>query len=232
MLKILFFCLLLINGGLIAFQQGYLDDLFPSTREPVRLKQQLNADKLKLLAPADLSATSTTASTSTPVSAPAAEKVAAPSTTAAVVACTEVGSFDEPEAKKFETKLAALSLGDRLTRRTITDGTRHIVYIPPLANKEAADKKGAELKRLGVEDFFVIQDNSALQFGISLGVFKTEEAAKKHLADLNQKGVRSARIASHGGKVAFQLRGLDAAAQTSLQKIKESFPKQDVHECG
>jgi hypothetical protein len=234
MLKILFFCLLLINGGLIAFQQGYLDDLFPSTREPVRLKQQLNADKLKLLAPADLPATST-ASTSTPASAPAAEKVAAPvmapTTTATVAVCTEVGSFDEPEAKKFETQLAALSLGDRLTRRTITDGTRHIVYIPPLANKDAADKKGAELKRLGVEDFFVIQDNSALQFGISLGVFKTDEAAKKHLVDLNQKGVRSARIASHGGKVAFQLRGLDAAAQTGLQKIKESFPKQDVHEC-
>lgn len=225
MLKILFFCLLLINGGLIAFQQGYLDDLFPSTREPVRLKQQLNADKLTVLPPAALTATS----------APVAEKVsvpdAAPVTTAAVTACTEVGAFDEAEAKKFETQLAGLSLGDRLTRRTITDGTRYIVYIPPLANKEAADKKGAELKRLGVEDFFVIQDNSALQFGVSLGVFKTEEAAKKHLADLNQKGVRTAKIAAHGGKVAFQLRGLDAAAQAGLQKISESFPRQDVHEC-
>jgi hypothetical protein len=234
MLKILFLCLLLINGGLVAFQQGYLDDLFPSSREPVRLKQQLNADKLKLLTSADAPATAASASTSTTASAPVAEKVVVQNAAPSIAACTEVGAFDETEAKKFETQLAALSLGDRLSRRALSDGTRRMVYIPPLGSKEAADKKAAELKRFGVEDFFVIQDNSPLQFGISLGIFKSEEAAKKHLADLAQKGVRSARIGLHGaatGKIAFQLRGLNTATQASLQKIKEGFPRQDIHDC-
>jgi hypothetical protein len=237
MLKILFFCLLLINGGLIAFQQGYLNDLFPSTREPVRLKQQLNADKLTLLPSPDAPepATPVAPAASVPAaSAPATEKVAAVAPPPAVAACTEIGPFDDAEARKFEAQLAPLALGDRLTRRPTQEALRHIVYIPPLANKEAADKKAAELKRLGVEDFFVIQDNSPLQWGISLGIFKTEDAARKHLADLSQKGVRTARVGVHGtaaSKIAIQLRGLDGAAQTSLQKIKEGFPRQDVHDC-
>ena len=236
MLKILFLCLLLINGGLLAFQQGYLNDLFPSTREPARLKQQLNPDKLKVLPQAD-SAAAASAPAAASVEKASVEKVAAPASAVAatpVAACTEVGSFDEADAKKFETQLATLSLGDRLTRRPILEGTRHIVYIPPQGSKEGADKKAAELKKLGIEDFFVIQDNSPLQWGISLGVFKTEDAAKKHLAELAVKGVRSARVGAHGAatnKVAFQLRGLDAAAQTSLQKIKEGYPRQEVRDC-
>jgi len=234
MLKILFFCLLLINGGLVAFQQGYLNDLFPSTREPVRLKQQLNADKLVLLPSADAPEPVAPVASVSAASAPATEKVAALAPLPVVAACAEVGPFDDAEAKKFEVQLAPLALGDRLTRRPTQEGLRHNVYIPPLANKQAADKKAAELKRLGVEDFFVIQDNSPLQWGISLGIFKTEDAAKKHLADLSQKGVRTARVGMHGtaaSKIAFQLRGLDATAQTSLQKIKEGFPRQDVHDC-
>lgn len=49
MLKILFGLLLLINGGLYAFQHGYLDALIPPSHDPLRLKQQLHPDQLKLL---------------------------------------------------------------------------------------------------------------------------------------------------------------------------------------
>lgn len=230
MLKITFCLLLLINGGLLAFQQGYLDEMFPSTREPVRMKQQLNADKLILIPSVE------SKPAVTPAAAPAAEHTAAQATNAsAVAACTEIGIFDEADAKRFEAQLAGLSLGDRVTRRlSSTESARHIVYIPPLGGKEAADRKAVELKRLGIEDFFVIQDSSPLQWGISLGIFKSEEAARNQLAILTQKGVRSARVGTHGpttNKVAFQLRGLDAATQTKLQKIRESFPRQDVHDC-
>jgi predicted ArsR family transcriptional regulator len=65
-------------------------------------------------------------------------------------------------------------------------------------------------------------------------VFKSDEAARKQLAELTQKGVRSARIGTHGtgpSKLVFQLRGLDAAAQASLQKIKQAFPRQEWRDC-
>jgi len=146
----------------------------------------------------------------------------------------EVGNFDATEAKRFETQLASLSLGNRLTRNQTQENARYMVYIPPLANKDMADKKAAELKRMGIEDFFVIQDHSALQWGISLGIFKSEEAARNHLAALNKKGVHSARVNAHNSatdKIVFQLRGLDAPARNSLNKIKSNFPHQELREC-
>ncbi|MFJ7567317.1 SPOR domain-containing protein [Herminiimonas sp. NPDC097707] len=243
MLKILFGFLLLINGGLYAFQQGWLDAWSPASREPSRLTQQLNPAQLKLIplpaaqpaavAPSVVNALAAV----TPVTPqePEAEKnTARADKISNVLACTEVGNFDAVEAKRFETQLASLALGERLTRRTIQEHARHMVYMPPQASKDAAEKKAGELKRLGVEDFFVIQDGSPLQWGISLGIFKSEEAARNHLNALNQKGVRSARIGTHSpsaNKVAFQLRGLDATAKNSVVKIKGSFPRQELREC-
>lgn len=229
MLKILFGLLLLINGGLYAFEHGYLDALIPPSHEPSRLKQQLHPELLKQVPLV--------------TDQPEADKVVLaepekiPQTTekaADVVACTEVGNFDANEAKGFESKLAALALGERLTRRAVQENSRYIVFIPPQANKEAADKKGSELKRLGVDDFFVITEHTALQWGISLGIFKSEEAARNHLAALNQKGVRSARVGPHNvaaPKFAFQLRRIDAATKAELEKIRAGYPRQEVRTC-
>jgi hypothetical protein len=228
MLKILFGLLLAINGGLIAFQQGWLDTLLPASREPSRMAQQLHPEQLTLVSLPD----SKPATTPVPVSTPVAV-VVEPTSAAAPVAtsCVEVGNFDAAEGQRFESRLASLSLGDRLTRKPIPDNTRHIVYIPPLANKEAAERKATELRQFGIEDFFIIQDNSPLQWGISLGVFKTEEAARNHLAALNKKGVRSAKSGLGGNRVAFQMRGIDSVAKNSIDKIRADFPRQQLRDC-
>lgn len=225
MLKILFGLLLAINGGLFAYQQGWLAPLQSASREPSRLKQQLHPEQLKLVPLPD----SAPASPAAPAPA-AAAPVAATQPVAATVACAEIGNFDAADAQRFESRLAALSLGDRLTRRAIADSARHIVYIPPLGSREAAERKAAELRKFGVQDFFIIQDNSALQWGISLGVFKTEEAANNHLAALNKKGVRSARVGG-GNRIAFQLHDIDAATRGSIDGIKADFPRQQWREC-
>lgn len=229
MLKILFGLLVAINGGLLAYQQGWLDTLLPSSREPSRLSQQLHPEQLVLLPVPDGKTPAPVAPP--PVVAAAPAPTAAAESAPAVIACTEIGNFDMTDAQRFETRLADLSLGDRLTRRAIADNTRHIVYIPPLANREAAERKAAELRKFGIEDFFIIQDGSALQWGISLGVFKTDEAARNHLAALNKKGVRSAKVGT-GSRVAFQLRGIDAATRGSIDKIREDFPRQQWRDCG
>ncbi len=240
MLKILFGLLLVINGGLYAFEHGYLNSLIPPSHDPLRLKQQLHPELLKLV---PLDAEKAEAGKAEKVAAVEPEKIPQaieksaekPAEQAAeVLACTEIGNFDAAEAKNFEAKLAALALGERLSRRQIQENARFIVYIPPLANKDAADKKGGELKRLGVDDFFVITEHTALQWGISLGIFKSEEAARNHLAALNQKGVRSAKVGPHNTvapKVAFQFRRLDAATKANLDKIRTTFPRQEARAC-
>lgn len=236
MLKILFAGLLLANAGLFAYQQGYLETLLPSGHEPGRLGNQFNADKIKLLP-----AGSATAAPQPPaVSAVQEEPVLEPVLAAAAarnreaLSCTEIGNFEPADAKRFETRLAALSLGERLSRRNAQEGTRHMVYIPSQTDKEGAEKKAGELRRLGIKDFYVIQESGELHWGISLGIFKTEEAARSHLATLSQQGVRSARLGVHrtpSNKVAFQLRSLDASAKSTLDKIKADFPGQEMRAC-
>lgn len=223
MLKFIFWSLLLANAGLFAYQRGYLDSWIPDGHEPARLKRQFHAELMK-----PISADALAAAASAPAGAnPATAK---PETHI----CKEIGNFDSAGAKRFEALLQPLALGDRLSRRDIEEVANHIVYIPSLGSKDSADKKAAELRHLGVTDFFVIQDAGDLRWGISLGVFKTEEAARALLSAMNQKGVHSARLGTHtiaSTKVAFQLRNLDAAAIAGLDKITSDFPRVETRSC-
>jgi hypothetical protein len=244
MLKFFFWTLLLANAGLFAYQHGYLEAWLPTGREPARMSTQLNADKIRLMPPPTAATASPTPSVAS-APAPAAtgvENVAqkpaqnAQNATqnAEFAACTEIGNFNRQEAAQFEAKLAALALGTKVTKRPVREVATHIVYIPPLPDLEAAEKKAGELRRLGVTDYYIIQDNSNLRMGISLGVFKQEEAARDQLAKLNQKGVRSARIGERTvstNMIAFQLRDLDASARDSVDKLLATFPKREVRRC-
>ncbi|HJV74609.1 MAG TPA: SPOR domain-containing protein [Noviherbaspirillum sp.] len=225
MLKFFFWILLLANAGLLAYQQGALDTLLPNGREPARIANQLNADKIRLISSAEAK----------PEPAPAAEPPTAQvEKKAEVLACIEIGNFNPEDAKRFSTQLAALALGERVSQRSIQEVSSHMVFIPPQGDRETAERKAEQLRQLGVTDFFIIQDNPALRWGISLGVFKQEEAARAHLAQLNRQGVRSARIVQRGantGMVAFQLRKIDAQAKGALDNIKAGFPKQSMREC-
>src|SRR5437879_851743 len=123
MLKFLFWGLLLANGGWLAYQQGLLGSLVSDGREPQRLLHQLNADKVRLLSPAEVSPLLAPSAAATAVSAPAAAK-------AELIACTEIGNFSASDAARFEEQIAVLALGDRQARRNIKEAASHMVYIP------------------------------------------------------------------------------------------------------
>jgi hypothetical protein len=242
MLKFFLACLVAGNGLLFAYHQGYLETLLPSGREPARVTSQLNANKIKLIPPAPaatpavvpaLPGAANTASTGATTAI--AETVSTGPRKPVVLACTEIGNFNPVEARRFEAQLTALALGDKLARRDIKEMSSHMVWIAPQGGKEGADKKAGELRNLGITDFYVILENTPQRWGISLGIFKTEEAARAHLATLTQKGVRSARLTEHKialTKTAFQLRQLDAGAKDILDRVKTGFPAQEARECG
>ena len=266
MLKYVFCALLIANGVLFAWHQGYLDGMVASGHEPGRLRTQINAEKIRLMSPtgpAGLGVGTSTAdgakpgaagavpstmgsstagspgnstptvATPTSVSAGQPAMTAAPQVAAGAV-CIDVGSFNPAQAKRFETQMASTAPGVRLARREAPDISSHMVLIPSQGSKEGADKKVAELRRLGVSDLYVIQDNSSLRWAISLGIFKSEEVARAHLAALGQRGVQSARLIEHHVdvlKVDFQLRGLDAAAKARIERIKPDFPRQEWRNC-
>ena len=89
-----------------------------------------------------------------------------------------------------------------------------------------------ELRRLGVEDLFIVQDAGPNQFAISLGLFKNEQAAGRHLNLLREKGVRSAQIASRGANVLrVEVRGPSDSLATLASDLSERLRGANRLEC-
>jgi hypothetical protein len=104
-------------------------------------------------------------------------------------ACVEFSGLAAPEVARAREAFAALRLGDRLVERRVEDISRYWVFMPPAKDRRAAEVAMAQLRRQNVADMSIRADNA-----ISLGVFSTEEAARRFLVSLESKGVRGAEI--------------------------------------
>jgi len=102
-------------------------------------------------------------------------------------ACVEFSGIAGPDIGRARDAFAALQLGNRLLERRIEEITRYWVYIPPSRERRGAESAVAQLRKQGVSDMSIRPDNT-----ISLGVFSTEEAARRFLASLEAKGVKNA----------------------------------------
>lgn len=231
MLKFIFLAALLANGALFAYQRGFLGDLIPNDREPNRAALQVQPDKVRLVGAAEVAEVARAAAAAASAAAAAAAAKKAES-----LACLDVGSFLLADGKRFETLLVPLALGERQSRRNVQvqEVASHLVYIPALATKEATDKKAGELRQLGVTDYFLINDNSPFRGGISLGVFKFEEAARSRLTALMKQGVHSAKLGSRTtavNKLAYQFRNLAPDTKAALDQVLREFPTAEQRSC-
>jgi hypothetical protein len=102
-------------------------------------------------------------------------------------ACVEFSGIAAADAARAHEAFASLQLGDRLTERRVEEITRHWVYIPAVRERRTAEATMAEVRRRGVNDVSIRPDNA-----ISLGVFSTEEAARRFLSSVEAKGVKNA----------------------------------------
>lgn len=233
MLKLLFWSLLCLNAALFAYGQGMLGSFKTAEREPERIRNQLNTDKLQLLTAAAAAKAAPAAAAPEPEpDAPPAQQASAPDT----IACTQLGNFAAADARKFENAVAPLALGERQSQENVTvqEIGSHMVMIPPLGSKDAADKKAAELKELGVSNYFIMNDNSPMKWAISLGVFKSEAAAQTLLAALKKQGVDGAKVAGRSTqvtKVAFRFRDIDPGILAKLETAAGKFAGIDTRSC-
>lgn len=140
--------------------------------------------------------------------------------------CLEWGDFSGPDLARAEAALSVLQLGDKLSQRQIERDIGYWVYIPPLKNKAAVNRKVAELKALGVSEYFIVQSAGHWRNAISLGVFKTREAAQNFLNHLRTKGVHSAKVGERASKLKstiFSLNRTDAATEAKLTALQKDF---------
>jgi hypothetical protein len=143
--------------------------------------------------------------------------------TALPQACIEWGPFDASDRKLVEPQLTALALGDRLSARDVGDGS-FWVYIPPQKGKAEVDKKTAEVRARGVSDYAILPGEGPWQWAISFGVFRNEDNAKARLAQLREKGIRSAVLGPRGGDTLFVVRDPSDAVTAKLATIQKEFP--------
>src|SRR5262249_44076743 len=102
-------------------------------------------------------------------------------------ACVEFSGIAAADAQRARDAFNALQLGTRLAERRVEDITRFWVYIPPARDRKNAENAMANLRKQGVTDMSIRPDNA-----ISLGVFSTEEAARRFMTSLEAKGVKGA----------------------------------------
>jgi len=108
------------------------------------------------------------------------------------------------------------------------------VYIPPLKNRAAVNRKVGELKALGISEYFIVQSAGRWRNAISLGVFKTREAAQNFLNLLRTKGVHTAKVGERASKLKatiFRLNRIDAATEAKLTALQKDFAGSRVEEC-
>jgi hypothetical protein len=102
-------------------------------------------------------------------------------------ACVEFSGIAANDAFRAREAFASLQLGTRTTERRIEEITRYWVFMPAARDRKAAETRMAEIRRQGVNDLSIRPDNT-----ISLGVFSTEDAARRFLTSVEAKGVKGA----------------------------------------
>ena len=218
-MRTLFLLLLLANLTLFAWMQFFGGD--SAQRDPRPLQRQVAPDQIRILSARELG-----------VTVPA--KPGAPRPEPDARACAEWGSFSVTDAAQAEKSLEPLALGARLAQRRIEELAGWWVYFPTQGSRTAAAKKAAELKALGIEDYFIVLEEGPWRWALSLGVFKTEEAANGRLAALRAKGVRTAQLGKRETqvqKVLFEVRGVDSALLAKLRALAETFPGSEIKDC-
>lgn len=238
--------LLAANLAWLAWSQGWLHalGLGPDTqREPERLTRQIQPEALHVQparppamqppAPAATAPAATparqvvTVAEAPPAPEPVPPPAAAPAPVAetppkpAPTACLQAGVFDQRQANALREAAAGLPAGSWRLDEVQLPG-RWMVYVGKLADADAVAAKRAELRALGVD---TDRPGAALEPGLSLGRFSTEEAAERALTDLGRKGVRTARVVRERRDVPGYLLRLPRADSALRQRASASLGK-------
>ena len=152
-----------------------------------------------------------------------------PAPAPAPAACLEWGNFIGTDLQRAEAAVAKLQLGDSLSRHAVGEVAAYWVHIPPLKTKPDAVKKIEELKKLGVASYFHIQDNNKWNNAISMDIFRSEEAARKLLAEMKSKGIKSAIIGERSLKqMAFVVHRPAEDVIEKMISLKQEFPGSEL----
>jgi SPOR domain len=204
--------LILVFANVAFFAWRYYDEHFPS-RGADPFAQQLYPERVKLVTPQELARLT------------GARRQAS---------CVELGPIAAGDAARAEEAVTGIAAGLKVAQRRVDEPGRWWVYLPPLATRQAAVQRTAELRKQGIEDSSVISDDAKWRNAISLGVYRSEDAANKRADELRRRGVRGFEVAPRegaGARIYVQLRDAPEPVRSKLGELKDGFPGAEVREC-
>lgn len=137
--------------------------------------------------------------------------------------CFEWGSFHEEQIKYAEAVITEIISEQNYELEEAGSAMMYWLYVPPLANKEAANRMINKLRNIGIVSFRV-KDNNQWKNAISLGMFASEQEAMNQLKEIEKKGVTG--VAMENRNVPLKRVIIYNPAQhvkEQLQKLTEQF---------
>jgi hypothetical protein len=218
-MKLMVWVLVLVNALLFAYFNLPTHD----TKVNLASHKPLEPERIKLLKEAEVKAMPRKAE-----DAPEAQSVAA--APPPQIACYEWGSFSANSLPRARNILTKFSVEFTAKQQNTQEATRWWVYIPRQPSLQAAQAKVAELKALGVEEFFVVQEPQ-WKHAISFGVFKDEQLATKLLEELRAKGVVSAVKGVRNqekGQASLLINKMSSDIAVEIDRLKPDFPGSEL----
>jgi len=232
-MKKLVWLLVLINVGLLAYFNK--DVILPSAPKAALLA--IHPEKISIVSQQQIDAlpkkgVAATAPTVATITPPSVEATASTNPAPAPTTCYEWGVFSAANLTGAQKAASSLSIQTTVKEQSSLEAKRFWVYKQPLKSVEAAQAKAQELKALGIQDLYIVQD-ARWKNAISFGVFEDEQLATKLLNELRAKGVKDVvkALRNQGkGHASLQFNKLTDTEVIELKKLKPEFPEADLKE--
>jgi SPOR domain len=195
--------LLLLLANLSLFAYTRLDASHEG--EAVRLAEQVQPDKIRLLTPQQVAALG-------------------PAKVAALAdVCIEWGPLSEVDRARALADLEPLVLGKLLTQRRIETALTHWVFLPPAANRTEAERRAADARSKGVGDVSIVE-TGAQRFAVSLGAYPNEDAARIRLAQVIAQGLTNAKAGPRQQVIVHTMLAVRDPQATVIAKLRDLVP--------
>jgi hypothetical protein len=127
-----------------------------------------------------------------------------------------------------------MALGNRVSARRTQEAAGWWVFLPPQSSRQEALRKAGELKALGITDYFVVTEEGEWRWALSLGIYRTQEAAEARLAAVQGQGVSTAIVSARDTlvpKLWLQVKGVDQALESRFRDIARQIQGSELRGC-
>ncbi len=199
--------------------------------EPERLSKQLVPDSIRVLPPVLEQSSAKTNEPEKIVTEAPREEQSRPEPVAQSVSSSQENEKPEESRcvvlKGLQEELAT-SISARvrksgklqLSTSGTTNSVSYWVHIPADGGKEAAERRIEILERNGFSDHFIVRESGENQYAVSLGLYRTEELAKRRLESLQKAGIKTAKITTRENNVQrMELKGPKKAVESLLATL-------------